>query len=142
MKVILLQDIKRFGQKGQVVEVADGYANSFLIPKKMARVASGGDVQHYQTVSQAKQQKIEKKQSEQENLFKKYNKKKITIAANVNQSGKLFKSITIGDITAQLPGLHAEHLKMKHGIKELGEHQISYHIGNLKGYITVSVTRS
>lgn len=141
MKVILLQDIKRFGQKGTVHEVADGYANSYLIPRGLARVAGAGDQQHAQAAQRAKQDKIKAKQSEIETQFKKFNKKKIAIQANVNQSGKLFSAVTAADISAQLPGLNPSHLHLKQGIKELGEHQIPYQIGNLKGHITVVISR-
>ena len=141
MQVILKQDIKRFGQKGQLVNVSDGYANSYLIPKGLAKVATAGEAQHAQAQTQHKQEKIQQKQSEQEDQFKKFNKKKITVQANVNPAGKLFNAISVSDITAQLPGLQPGCLNMKKGIKELGEHQIPLQIGNLKGHITVQVER-
>ena len=141
MQVILLQDIKRFGQKGEIVEVADGYANAYLIPRKLARVAGEGDLRHSQARTQAQQAQREQQEQDQANQFKKFNKKKVVIKGKVSPSGKLFQAITASDISSQLPGLNPRDLHLKKGLKELGEHEVPYQVGKMKGHLKVVVER-
>ncbi len=141
MQVILLQDIKRFGNKGSVHEVADGYANSFLIPRGLAKRASASAVVKARKIEEARESKIKEIQQEQCIAFKKFNHKKVELLVQTNQSGKLFAAVNASDISVQLPGLNPGHLRLKKGIKELGEHRVPYQIGNMKGYITVVISR-
>lgn len=142
MKVLLLKDIKKIGQKGTVVEVADGYATSYLIPRGLAKKGTANQEKQAVVKQEQHAKKIEQREQEHEDLFKKFNKKKVTFdGVNVNQSGKLFSAITAADISAQLPGLPNSTLQMKHGIKDLGEHQIPFKVANNTGHITVHINR-
>ena len=141
MKVILLKDIKRFGNKGSVQEVADGYASSYLIPRGLAKRASVSEANHAQKIKESQAAKINHVQHEQAEVFKKFNHKKIVLQVQTNQSGKLFGAVSAADISSQLPGLDPCNLQIKKGIKELGEHRVPYQVGNMKGYITVVISR-
>lgn len=141
MKIILLQDVKKMGQRGSIIEVADGYANSFLIPRGIAKVASSQDIIH----SEKKQASAEQKKNEQEqfnnDLFKKLNKKTVVISGNTNPKGHLFSAVKVTDITSKLPGLKPDHLVFKSNIKEIGQYEIPLHIGKNKGIIIADVQR-
>lgn len=140
MKVILLQDIRRMGEKGDIIEVKDGYAASYLIPRGLAKNASSQDAHHLVTQLERKREKVKLKAFEQENLFNKYHRKKITVQASANPAGSLFRSVSASDIAAKLPGMRADFIDLKHGIKQIGHHEVPFSIGKYKGYITVTVT--
>ncbi len=141
MKIILLKDVKKMGQKGTIIDVADGYANSFLIPKGMAKVASANDISgSAQKIASAIEKKENKDQADND-LFKKLNKKTVTISGNTNPQGHLFAAVKATDITSQLPGLKPEHLILKGSIKEIGQYEIPLKIGNNKGVIIADIQR-
>lgn len=141
MKVLLLKDIKKMGNRGDIIEVADGYANSYMIPRGLAK--KGTDREEHQAVQakKAQKEKIQQKEADQLNQFKKFNKKTVSFVVSTGQSGKLFTAISSSDISGKLPGLNPADLKIKKGIKELGQHEVPYQVGPNKGNITVSVQR-
>lgn len=98
MKVILLQDIKKVGKKGDVIEASDGYARNFLFPRKLAQEAS--DVNMH-ILNNKKENERKQKLAELEAAQKLANElkgKEITIKAKVGESGKLFGAITSKDV--------------------------------------------
>lgn len=141
MKVILLKDVKKMGQKGTIIEVADGYANSFLIPKGMAKVASSQDISQSAQKQSAKNDKKASQEQAEMDLFKRLNKKTVTISGNTNPQGHLFAAVKATDVTSQLPGLQPKHVVLKDSIKEIGEYEIPLVIGKNKGHIIAQVTR-
>jgi len=141
MKVILIKDVKKMGSQGTIIEVSDGYANSFLIPRKMARVATHSDITQSSVRSEKNEQKQANLEKEHTDLFKRLNKKQITISANTNANGHLFAAIKPTDITSQLPGLKPEFLVMKDSIKEIGKYEIPLQVGKNKGVIIAEINR-
>ncbi|PID52489.1 MAG: 50S ribosomal protein L9 [Candidatus Moraniibacteriota bacterium] len=107
MKVILLQDHKKLGKKGDIVNVADGFAFNSLIPQNIAKPVT----KHVLAQTEREQEKQKQKEAElQEKLKKeaqKLEKKKVTIVARA-KDGKLFGSVTKKEI--------AEAIKKQHGI--------------------------
>lgn len=139
MKIVLLRDIKRFGQKGEVHEVSDGYASSYLIPQGLARHASISDQDQIQAKQEKNKAQHQKKAQHDADLFGGINKTKIVLMRGTNRSGKLFESIKPADICTQLQGLKPEHIKLKRPIKEVGEYTLDISIGEHTGTIIVSV---
>ena len=93
MKIILLQSVKNFGQKGAIKEVADGYARNFLFPKKIAIPATATTIKNIEYTKSAKtnkQDKTVKKISENKHDLE---SKGIIIKANTNKEGHLFAGI-------------------------------------------------
>lgn len=126
MKVILLQDVKKIGKKGEVKDVADGYARNFLLSKKLAEVATPSAVSKIEAQnSKVKQAEAAKKES----LTKKVseiNGKKFIIKAKA-KDGKLFGSIGKKEIAAALKtqGFEVDEKSIGVGhIKTLGETEI------------------
>lgn len=98
MKVILTQDVKGTGKKGQMVEVADGYAQNFLIKRGIAVAASGQAVNEMKSKEAAKQHKLEVEKQQAMDTAKALEGKKVKISAKLGANGKLFGSVTSKEI--------------------------------------------
>lgn len=109
MKVILNQDVKGQGKKGDLVEVSDGYARNFLLPRKLAKEASNENLNIMK--GQKDSQEYRKKVELEEALATKEKVESVTvkIKAKAGENGKLFGSVTSKEI--------AEELKMQHHVK-------------------------
>ena len=115
MKVILLQDVKGKGKKGQMLEVSDGYARNFMLPRKLAVEATADAVNTMRMTDKANQ---EKRQKEREEAFALSNRLKaitVVVKAKGGGAGRLFGSVTTQNIS--------DALKKDHGIT-LDKHKI------------------
>jgi large subunit ribosomal protein L9 len=127
MKIILLQDVKNLGKKGDVKEVAKGYVQNFLLPKKLAEIATENLVKAFET-QKAKEEKERKAQIQEfENLAQNLKNRKITILAP-QKKGKLFGSIKVKDIAAALQkedlNISENSIIIKQAIKNIGEYEV------------------
>ncbi len=104
MKVILLQDVKGSGKKGDLINAADGYARNFLIPKKLAMEATAGAINNKKVQDAAKahhaQVELEQAIANKDNLTG----KTVTVTAKAGKEGKLFGSVTAKEIAAAVSG--------------------------------------
>ncbi|HRY82163.1 MAG TPA: 50S ribosomal protein L9 [Candidatus Moranbacteria bacterium] len=127
MKIILLQDIKNLGKKGDVKEVAEGYAQNFLMPKKLAEIATEGAIKKAEIQKEKEKSAKMAEMEELKNLANKLKNKKISISAK-EKGGKLFGSITAKNIEAELKkeGLNIlpSSIIIKEAIKKVGEYEI------------------
>jgi len=129
MKVILQQDVKGQGKKGQMVEVSDGYARNFLLPKKLAVEASSSNVNLLNQKKQAEADKKNKELAQAKMLAEKINNATVIIKAKSGENGKLFGSITGKDITDHLKrqagiDLDKRKIGLDESIKSLGEIEV------------------
>lgn len=108
MKVILQQDVKGQGKKGQILNVSDGYARNFLLPKGLAVEANNSNINILNQKNEAFQAKKAKELEEAKGLAKKVTDSKVTIKTKAGENGKIFGSITGKEV--------AEQLKNQHGI--------------------------
>ncbi len=102
MKVILLQDVKSLGKKGELVNASDGYARNFLFPKKLAQEANA---QAMNELKNAEESKAFKKKTEIDNAnaqAKAFEGKVLKIYAKAGKAGKLFGSVTSKEIAAEI----------------------------------------
>jgi large subunit ribosomal protein L9 len=109
MKVILLQDVSKVGAKGDLIEVSDGYARNFLLKKGLAAEGTEGSVkecEENQKIRKNREAKLEKTAVETK---KKIGGKRVTVAMNAGEEGRLFGSVTANQI--------AEALKSQHGVE-------------------------
>ena len=127
MKVILLQDVKSLGKKGEIVNVNDGYARNFILPKKMGVEATG------KNLNDLKLQKNNEKKVAQEQLeaakvlAEKLGQGKVELAIKVGEGGRAFGSVSSKEIAAAVKeqmGLDVDKKKfqLKETIKSLGTH--------------------
>ncbi len=109
MKVILNQDVKGQGRKGDLVEVSDGYARNFLLPKNLAKEATKENLNVMQGQKQSQEYRKQKELEEATALKAKIEEVSVKLKAKSGENGKLFGSVTSKDI--------AEELKMQQHIK-------------------------
>ena len=102
MKVVLLQDVKGSGKKGELVNVSDGYARNFLLPRKLAKEANAQAMNELKNAADAKQFKIDTQIKEANEAKEKLEKKTIVIHAKAGKEGKLFGSITAKEIANEI----------------------------------------
>ena len=108
MKVILLQDVKGKGKKGQMLEISDGYARNFLLPRKLAVEATADAINTKKMNDKAAAEKAAKERAEAVETSKKLRELTLTVTAKGGGSGRLFGSVTNQEI--------ADALKAKAGI--------------------------
>lgn len=106
MKVILLQDVKGTGYKDQVIDVSDGFAHNFLLPKKMARVASSVNVKELSMQKQAKQHSKDIEKDKAQALAEKLSQRVVKFEMKAGKDGKLFGSVTSQEIAGALMEQH------------------------------------
>ena len=109
MKVILNQDVKGQGKKGDMVEVSDGYARNFLLPKNLAKEATKENINVMQGQKDSQEYRKKKELEEAQAIKEQVEKVTVKMKAKAGENGKLFGSVTSKDI--------AEELKMQHHIK-------------------------
>ncbi len=145
MKVVLLQDVKGHGKKGELCNVSDGYARNFLFPKKLAVEADNAALNELKNREQAaahhKQEEINAANATAQAL----NGKEVVIKAKAGSNGKLFGSVTSKEIAAEIKnklGIEIDKKKMSVAdIKNFGEYtaEIKLYQG-ISAKITVKVT--
>lgn len=109
MKVILTQDVKSQGKKGQLVDVSDGYAKNFLIPKGLAIIAGAKEMNELKNRESAQKFKIETEQAEARALAERLLGAVVKITMSPGADGRFYGSVTAMDI--------AQALKSQHGIE-------------------------
>ena len=102
MKVILLQDVKGKGKKGQMLEVSDGYARNFMLPKKMAIEATPDAINTMRMNDKATQERIAKEKAEALAAANKLRQMTVVVKAKGGGAGRLFGSVTNAEIAEAL----------------------------------------
>ena len=102
MKVILLQDVKSLGKKGELVEASDGYARNYLLPRKIAREANAQALNEYKNAENSKNFKIATQKAQAEQQKKMLEGKKFVMTAKAGQGGRLFGSITAKQVAEEI----------------------------------------
>ena len=133
MKVILLEDVKKLGKKGEIIEVSDGYARNYLLPQKLAIPATNTNIN---TVSQQKaseERKQKRMLEEAQMLAAQMSKLEVTIGVKSGEGGKLFGSVTGKDIADALKQQHSvdidkRKVDVKDAIKSVGTYPVSIKI--------------
>lgn len=130
MRIVLHQSIEGLGNRGDIVDVADGHARNFLIPKGLAQQASSGVEAQAESMRRSWQQKNSKDREAAEEIAKLMVSKPIVIEARAGAEGKLFGSVTSADIVAAAnvqTGIELDRkmLDLVEGIKSLGTHTVT-----------------
>lgn len=130
MKVLLEQDVKGTGKQGQIVEVSDGYARNFLLPRKLASPADAASINAANIRKSAAQHKKFQAGVQAREQAKELAGVLVRVSAKVGENGKLFGSITSKEIAAALKAQHGievdrKKIMLKEPIREVGTQQIS-----------------
>lgn len=145
MKVILLQDVKGHGKKGELCNVSDGYARNFLFPKKLAVEADNTALNELKNREQAAAHHKQEEINAAKACAAALEGKTVSITAKAGQGGKLFGSVTSKEIAAEIKkalGIEIDRKKMNVAdIKNFGEYtaEIKLYTG-ITAKITVKVT--
>ena len=102
MKVILLQDVKGKGKKGQMIEVSDGYARNFMLPKKLAQEATTDAINTMRMNDKATQERIAREKAEALEVSKKLRAMTLVVKAKGGGAGRLFGAVTNAEIAVAL----------------------------------------
>ena len=130
MKVVLLQDVPRLGEAGEVKDVAVGYASNFLLPKGLAEFATPAVLKRVEARLQKEERRQAQVEVEAANMAHTLDGAQITLKAKVGAQERLYGSITSGDIAAELQrvtGLEIDKRKieLEEPIRQMGEYEIS-----------------
>jgi len=125
MKIILLNDVKGTGKKGEIKEVADGYARNFLISKGLALEATSKNLSDLAGKVASKQHKIDLEKQTAMDIFNVINEKTLKIPAKAGASGKLFGAVTSSNVAEQIKvqfkqNIDKKKISLKSDIKTYG----------------------
>ena len=134
MKVILLQDVKGQGKRGQLVDVSDGYARNFLLPRKLAQEATADNVNTMKMNDKALQEKRQKEREQALALSKVLKDMTLVVTAKGGGAGRLFGSVTNAEISEALAQQHQIQLDkrkiiVKEPIKNTGVYTVTCKLG-------------
>lgn len=128
MKVILVQDLEGYGVFGDVIEVKDGFANNYLIPRGIAMPATEGNLRHIQSILQQKMRKLEREKEKALSLAQALKGILLEISKPIGEKGKLFGSITPADIANALKergfDIDRKRIIIKTPIRDAGIHTV------------------
>ena len=145
MKVILQQDVRGQGKKGQLVEVSDGYARNFLLPKKLAVPATAENVNTMKQQEKARQAQMAAEKAEAQALAEKLKNIQVKLTAKAGEGGRLFGAVTSKEIAEALSAQHGLNiaktkLVLDEPIKSCGGYQIKAKLGyEIVGTVNVLV---
>ena len=148
MKVILTQDVKSQGKKGQLVEVSDGYARNFLLPKKLAVIATAENLNTMKLQEKARKAQEAAETAEAVATAKKLKDLTVKIAAKAGEGGRLFGAVTAKEVSEALAQQHGVNiaktkLVLDEPIKACGGYQIKAKLGyEVVGTVSVMVTEA
>ena len=115
MKVILQQDVKKVGSKGDIVEVSEGYGRNFLLPKKFAVEATAANLETAKQKANSAQRKKQQAADEARLLAAQLEKVSVTVAVRMGEGGKLFGSVTgkdVADVLKKANGIEIDRRKI------------------------------
>jgi large subunit ribosomal protein L9 len=129
MKVILTKDVGELGNKGEVVNVADGYARNYLVPRSLAVKATDGALRQADAMRVAREEALIAARQEAEGYAQSLTGTRVVVAARAGDEGKLFGSIGDGDIAAAITkftGITVDRriVEIEGPIREIGLHEV------------------
>jgi len=145
MKVILLQDVKGKGKKGQMIEVSDGYARNYMLPRKIAMEATADAVNTMRMNDKAAAEKAARERAEAMEVSKKLREMTLVVTAKGGGAGRLFGSVTnqeIADALAKKTGIKLDKRKIviSDPIKNVGTYTVTCKLGyEISAPLTVKI---
>lgn len=129
MKIVLRSDVDGLGKKGDILDVSDGYARNYLVPKGVAMQANSGIEEQAATMRSTRDLKAAADLSSAQELAARFNARTLLITARAGEGGRLFGSVTTSDVseaamTQANADLDRRHLVMDDSIKTVGLHTV------------------
>jgi large subunit ribosomal protein L9 len=128
MKVVLLQDIKAIGKKDQVIEVADGYARNYLVPRKLGIEATTVELKKIEDSKRSAQDRRDREEQQARQVARQLKENGITLRVKCGESGRLYGTVTSSDVAKalkELMGLDIDRKKIEvpEHIKSVGDYE-------------------
>ena len=144
MKVILTQDVKGKGKKGQMIEVSDGYARNFMLPKKLAIEATPDAINTMKMNDKATQERIAREKAEALEVSKKLRAMTLVVKAKGGGAGRLFGAVTNAEIATALEKqgvkLDKRKIVLNETIKNIGTYTATCKLGyEINAPLTVKI---
>jgi large subunit ribosomal protein L9 len=145
MKIVLHKEVEKLGVPGDVVQVADGYARNYLIPKGFAAPATKGTAKNSERLRRAHDQKVQKAVLEAREVATKITAAPLKVTAKAGEEGKLFGSVTAADIAKQLESttgatVDRRTVHLAEPIRSLGTHEVTVRLHpDVEATVTVEV---
>ena len=135
MKVILQQDVKGQGKKGQLIEVSEGYARNFLLPRKLAVLATADAMNTMKLQEKAKKAEEARQKAEAEAIAEKLKSAQVKVTARAGANGKLFGAVTSKEVSDALSAQHSielakQKIVLDEPIKSFGTYQLKAKLGH------------
>ena len=129
MKIILLEDVKALGKKGEIVNVSDGYARNCIFPKKLGLEATSKNLNDLKLQKANEDKKAQALLDEAKELAKKVEAGKVTLSIKVGEGGRTFGSVSSKEIAAEVKkqmdlDIDKKKIQLKDAIKTLGTHEV------------------
>lgn len=129
MKLVLFTDVKALGKRGDVVDVADGYARNFLLPRKLAGEADKGALARLDAQARAQERRQAQELAEAQALAARLESAKLAIKAKAGGNGKLFGAVTNADVASAIAGalsieIDKHKIELASQIKALGSYPV------------------
>ena len=133
MKVILQKAVDKLGAPGEIVEVADGYARNYLMPRGLAVKATKGGVKHVESLKRAHAVRVNQAKAEAEQVASKLISAPVRVSAHAGDEGKLFGSVTASDIAEAIDeqtGVRIDRhdVHLEEPIRSIGTHEVRVHL--------------
>lgn len=147
MKVVLMQDVPKLGKRGQIVNVSDGYARNFLIPKGLAKEATPEVIKELERQKEEEKRRQEEQKKASEELLAELQKHLFKIKAKAGEGGKLFGSLTNSNIAEEIEKVIGREfdkrwISLDTPIKSVGLYDVVVKLpGGVSGKIKVEVVR-
>ncbi len=145
MKVILLEDVKKLGKKGDLVDVADGYARNYLLPRNLAQEATAGGIKQNKQKKAALEKRKKKEKDLAQEIAEKLSKTSVTLKVKAGDQGKLFGSVTSKDISEALKEqqqiqVDRRKIELTEPIKSLGSYEVDIKLApEVEAKLTVKI---
>ena len=135
MKVILTNDVKPLGTRGAVVDVKDGYANNYLLPQRLAVIATPGAVKQHEQQQHAKKRKQAEEVANAQDVADKLEGMTLRVNAKAGGNGRLFGTVTNASVAEAIHEqlgvtIDRHKIEMKDGIKALGTYPVEIRLGS------------
>lgn len=148
MKVVLLQDVPKVGQKHDLKEVAAGYARNFLVPKGLAQAVSDENIKRIEALQQQREQEQAQRHDVRVKDLEKVTGQTVVFERGASETGSLFSGINAEDVGQALgeqlntEAIEAQHVQIDAPIKELGQFSVTVAAENKQANLTVEVKAS
>jgi large subunit ribosomal protein L9 len=148
MKIILQKPVDKLGVPGDVVDVADGYARNYLMPRGLAVKATKGGVKHVDSLTRAQTVRVNAAKAEAEQVAQRLMASPVMVRAHAGEEGKLFGSVTPTDVATAIEsqtGIRVDRhdVHMDEPIRSVGVHEVKVHLfAEVDPIISVEVVAS